>query len=112
MRKYAFIAVTALSSLAAGAAFAAGLSGKSVTEGGSKPFCKGSTAISGSIDGQSITIKTPLAVGGFASATGKLDKAGAFKASGKGFTFTGSVKGKGASGNWKGPSCYGSFSLR
>lgn len=92
--------------------FAAEISGKSVTKGGSKPFCKGSTQISGSLDEGRIAISTPLASGGAATAKGKVDKTGSFKISGGRFTFTGKVKGKGASGSWKGPSCFGTFSLR
>ena len=105
-------AVAALICLAATSAAAAGLSGKSVTKGGTKAFCKGSTAISATMDEKSIAITTPLSSGGSATAKGKIDKAGAFKASGARFTFTGKVKGKSVSGTWKGPSCFGSFSLR
>lgn len=104
--------VTAVLSIAAGPAFAAQLSGKSVTKGGTKAFCKGSTPITASLDEKSISITTPMASGGTATAKGKIDKSGAFKVSGGRITFTGKVKGKGASGSWEGPSCFGSFSLR
>lgn len=97
--------------LAAFPASAASLSGKSVTQGGSKPFCKGSTPITGSVDGSSISITTPKADGGSATVKGKVAKTGAFKAQAGRFSFTGKVDGGKVSGKWKGPSCYGSFSL-
>lgn len=93
-------------------AAAAELSGKSKTTGGSKPFCKGSTAISGSVTKDRIVIETPLAAGGTAKVTGKVGKDGAFKANGRRFTFAGKATETSASGQWKGPSCFGSFSLR
>ena len=106
------VVVTATVALGIAAASAAELKGKSTTQGGSKPFCKGSTSISGSINGDVITIATPLSAGGTAVAKGRIDRSGSFKASGQRFTFSGTARKTRASGNWKGPSCYGTFSLR
>jgi hypothetical protein len=88
------------------------LSGSSRTEGGTKAFCKGSTPITASLSDTRIVIKSPMASGGTATISGSIADGGAFKASGSRFTFTGKVSGKKVSGKWKGPSCYGSFSLR
>ena len=104
--------VVALVATAFNPAAAAELSGKSLTKGGSKPFCKGSTTIAASVSGDRIVIETPLAAGGPAKVQGRIGKDGAFKASGSRFTFSGKASAKGASGTWKGPSCFGTFSLR
>jgi hypothetical protein len=110
MRSHTLLASIFMLVLTAGSALA--LTGKSVTEGGVKAFCKGRTTITGSIKGISISISTPLAAGGAVTAKGALDKSGSFKARGGRFTFVGTLSGKKVTGTWQGPSCYGSFFLQ
>jgi hypothetical protein len=101
------LAVPALSQ-AADASF----SGKSITKGGSKPFCKGSTPLTAKVTGSNIVLALPLASGGKATIKGTVGKNGAFRASGNRFTMTGKLAGKALVGTWKGPSCFGTFSIR
>jgi hypothetical protein len=90
----------------------ASYSGKAITKGGSKPFCKGSTTLSAKVTGLNIVLALPMAAGGTATIKGTMTKSGAFHASGNRFTMTGKLAGKSLVGSWKGPSCFGTFSIR
>jgi hypothetical protein len=87
-------------------------SGKSITKGGSKPFCKGSTPLTATVTGTKIMLELPLNAGGTAKIKGTIDKKGAFRASGGRFSMTGKATAKSLSGSWRGPSCFGTFSIR
>ncbi len=103
--------LTALASPAGAAGFDGTYAGTGATDGGSKPFCKGTFKVKATVKGDAIALTVPVADGGSVTLSGKVAANGAFSASDGRFTHSGTISGKALTGKWRGPSCYGTLAL-
>ncbi|MBS7540887.1 hypothetical protein [Ancylobacter lacus] len=103
--------LSALAGPAAAAGFDGASAGTGATDGGTKPFCKGTFKVKATVKGEANAVTVPVADGGSVTLSGKVAANGAFSPTDGRFTHSGTISGKALIGKWRGPSCYGTLSL-